>query len=64
MTTDPLPDPGPLVVLAHAKLNVSLRVLAREESGFHSIETILLRLELADRIEQRMQQVRFGAEHH
>lgn len=51
MTTDPLPDPGPLVVLAHAKLNVSLRVLAREESGFHSIETILLRLELADRIE-------------
>jgi 4-diphosphocytidyl-2-C-methyl-D-erythritol kinase len=35
-------------LLAHAKLNVSLRVLAREQSGYHSIETILLRLELAD----------------
>jgi 4-diphosphocytidyl-2-C-methyl-D-erythritol kinase len=33
---------------AHAKLNVSLKVLAREESGYHSIETILLRLRLAD----------------
>jgi 4-diphosphocytidyl-2-C-methyl-D-erythritol kinase len=33
---------------AHAKLNLSLRVLAREESGFHSIETLLVRLELAD----------------
>jgi len=40
-----------MVVLAHAKLNAALRVLAREESGFHSVETILLRLELADRIE-------------
>ena len=33
---------------AHAKLNLSLRVLAREESGYHSIETVLLRLQLAD----------------
>lgn len=39
-----------MALLAHAKLNVSLRVLAREESGFHSIESILLRLELADRV--------------
>ncbi len=38
-------------VKAHAKLNIALRVLAREESGFHSIETLLLRLELADRLE-------------
>jgi len=44
-------SPGTLVLPAHAKLNVSLRVLAREESGFHSVETVLLRLELADRIE-------------
>ena len=41
----------PRVLRAHAKLTVSLRVLAREESGFHSVETVLLRLELADRIE-------------
>jgi 4-diphosphocytidyl-2-C-methyl-D-erythritol kinase len=40
-----------LALLAHAKLNVALRVLAREDSGFHSVETVLLRLELADRIE-------------
>lgn len=39
-----------LSLRAHAKLNVSLRVLAREESGYHSIETIFLRLELADHV--------------
>ena len=33
---------------AQAKVNLLLRVLAREESGFHSIETIFLRLDLAD----------------
>lgn len=51
MATDSGPGRGPLHLLAHAKLNLSLRVLAREESGFHSIETILARLELADRLE-------------
>lgn len=51
MKTDSRAGPAPLRVLAHAKLNLSLRVLAREESGFHSIETIMVRLELADRIE-------------
>ncbi|HSJ26416.1 MAG TPA: 4-(cytidine 5'-diphospho)-2-C-methyl-D-erythritol kinase [Longimicrobiales bacterium] len=40
-----------LRVLAHAKLNLSLRVLAREESGFHQIETLFCLLELADEIE-------------
>lgn len=50
MTTESNAEGARLTLLAHAKLNVSLRVLAREESGFHSIETILLRLELADRI--------------
>ncbi|MGB5303633.1 MAG: 4-(cytidine 5'-diphospho)-2-C-methyl-D-erythritol kinase [Gemmatimonadota bacterium] len=49
MMTDAFPEA--LVLLAHAKLNASLRVLAREEGGFHSVETILLRLELADRVE-------------
>jgi len=51
MTTDRTGDAGRLRLLARAKLNVSLRVLAREESGYHSIETIMLRLELADCVE-------------
>ena len=37
-------------VRAHAKLNVRLRVLAREDGGYHSIETIFLRLDLADEL--------------
>jgi 4-diphosphocytidyl-2-C-methyl-D-erythritol kinase len=37
-------------VLAHAKVNLSLAVLAREESGFHQIETLFCALELADEI--------------
>ncbi len=39
-----------LTVAAHAKLNLSLRVLAREETGYHSLETLFLRLELADEL--------------
>jgi 4-diphosphocytidyl-2-C-methyl-D-erythritol kinase len=35
-------------VAAQAKVNLHLRVLAREESGFHSIETIFHRIDLAD----------------
>lgn len=49
MMTDPTSSSTALA--AHAKLNVSLRVLGREESGYHTIETVLLRLELADRLE-------------
>ena len=33
---------------ARAKANLFLRVLARESNGFHSIETLFCRLELAD----------------
>lgn len=33
---------------AHAKINVLLRVLAREASGYHSIETVFQRLALSD----------------
>lgn len=33
---------------AHAKLNLVLRVLAREVSGYHSIETLFQALDLAD----------------
>jgi len=36
---------------APAKLNLFLRVLAREESGYHGIETLFCRLQLADSLE-------------
>lgn len=35
-------------VLAQAKINLFLRVLAREVDGYHSIETLFLRLDLGD----------------
>lgn len=42
---------GPQVrIAAQAKLNLHLRVLAKEESGYHSIETIFHRIELCDDI--------------
>jgi 4-diphosphocytidyl-2-C-methyl-D-erythritol kinase len=37
-------------VRAHAKLNLSLVVLAREASGFHQIETLFCALDLADEL--------------
>jgi 4-diphosphocytidyl-2-C-methyl-D-erythritol kinase len=37
-------------VFAPAKLNLSLRVLAREETGFHQIETLFCALSLADEV--------------
>ena len=36
------------VVRAHAKINLVLRVLAREANGYHGIETVLQRLALHD----------------
>lgn len=38
---------------APAKVNLRLRILAREESGYHQLETIFLRLELADMVRVR-----------
>jgi 4-diphosphocytidyl-2-C-methyl-D-erythritol kinase len=38
-------------VAAHAKINLFLRILAREASGFHQIETAFALLELADRLD-------------
>jgi len=35
-------------IAAQAKLNLHLRVLAREDSGFHSLETIFHKIDLAD----------------
>jgi 4-diphosphocytidyl-2-C-methyl-D-erythritol kinase len=40
-------------VAAQAKINLRLRILAREASGFHQLETLLLRLELADTVRVR-----------
>jgi 4-diphosphocytidyl-2-C-methyl-D-erythritol kinase len=41
-------------VAAQAKVNLLLRVLAREESGYHAIETVFLRLSLADNVVVRV----------
>jgi 4-diphosphocytidyl-2-C-methyl-D-erythritol kinase len=41
----------PLLVLAPAKLNLSLCVLAREEGGFHQVETLFCALDLADEVQ-------------
>lgn len=35
---------------AQAKINLTLRVLAREEGGFHQLETLFARIELADSV--------------
>lgn len=39
-----------VTVAAHAKVNLLLRVLAREESGYHALETVFALLELHDDI--------------
>ena len=40
-------------VAAHAKINLFLRILSRESSGYHQIETAFTLLELADELEVR-----------
>jgi 4-diphosphocytidyl-2-C-methyl-D-erythritol kinase len=40
---------------AFAKINLDLRILAREESGFHQIETVFQRISLADSVTVRVQ---------
>lgn len=40
-------------VEAPAKVNLRLRILAREESGFHSLETVFCAVSLADTVEVR-----------
>jgi 4-diphosphocytidyl-2-C-methyl-D-erythritol kinase len=40
-------------VVAQAKLNLFLRVLAREASGYHQIETLFCRIDLGDRVAVR-----------
>jgi 4-diphosphocytidyl-2-C-methyl-D-erythritol kinase len=41
-------------VSAQAKVNLVLRVLARETSGYHSLETLFLRIDLADAVTVRV----------
>ncbi|HET7623603.1 MAG TPA: 4-(cytidine 5'-diphospho)-2-C-methyl-D-erythritol kinase [Gemmatimonadaceae bacterium] len=41
-------------VTAHAKINLILRVLSREESGFHALETLFARLALGDTVTVRI----------
>jgi 4-diphosphocytidyl-2-C-methyl-D-erythritol kinase len=41
-------------VVAQAKINLYLRVLAKETSGYHSIETVFLRLDLGDEVHVRV----------
>lgn len=48
-----LADARTVQVRAPAKVNLRLRILARETTGFHQIETIFLRLELADVVRVR-----------
>jgi len=40
-------------VAAYAKVNLFLRVLAREEDGYHGIETLFCRVDLCDQVEAR-----------
>ena len=42
--------PDSLRIRAHAKLNLLLRMLAREADGFHGIETVFARLDLHDEL--------------
>jgi len=41
-------------VVAQAKINLLLRILAREASGYHSLETVFLRLDLGDDVRVRI----------
>jgi len=42
--------PDALTVAARAKVNLSLRILARESSGYHALETVFCLVALADEI--------------
>ncbi|HEY5545508.1 MAG TPA: hypothetical protein VIK50_05590 [Gemmatimonadaceae bacterium] len=46
--------PSDARVEAQAKLNLMLRVLAREESGYHQIETLFCRIALSDTVTVRV----------
>jgi len=45
---------------APAKVNLFLKVLAREESGYHQVETVMQALELGDEVRLRLDEHRTG----
>jgi 4-diphosphocytidyl-2-C-methyl-D-erythritol kinase len=51
--TGPLSEARAVQLPAQAKINLRLRILAREDTGFHQLETLFLRLELADTVRVR-----------
>lgn len=51
--TIPLPKGQAARASAQAKINLRLRVLSRESSGYHQIETVFQRLDLADEVTVR-----------
>lgn len=53
MTASPAARGGEVQLQAAAKVNLRLRVLAREPSGYHQLETIFLRIALADVVRVR-----------
>lgn len=48
---------GVVTVAAHAKVNLLLRVLSRETSGYHGIETLFCRIALADQLTAERREV-------
>jgi 4-diphosphocytidyl-2-C-methyl-D-erythritol kinase len=52
-----MPEPAPLrgQVQAYAKVNLDLRILAREDSGFHQLETLFQRIAIADFVQVTVQ---------
>ncbi len=48
----------PLSAAAHAKVNLFLRILAREADGYHGIETLFCRLTLSDTLVARQTEAR------
>ena len=50
MTASAVPRARAARISAQAKVNLRLRILAREASGYHQLETLFLRLALADNL--------------
>jgi 4-diphosphocytidyl-2-C-methyl-D-erythritol kinase len=53
VTARGVPRASAVRVAAQAKVNLRLRILAREASGYHQLETLFLRLALADELQVR-----------
>ena len=51
--TDPARRLTPVVRLAPAKLNLSLAVVGRRPDGYHELHSVMVRLDLADRLSRR-----------